>query len=219
MNSKEEKMYTFLRGYCEARNYFNSLLALPYARDMHDGLKRKSGEAYIIHPLGLATYGIDIGLSTDEIIATCLLHDVMEDTTSTLSDLRVSDKVKQSVQLLTFRRGNLLKPDALQIYYDHIKDDENATFVKLLDRYNNLQTMASVFTLAKIIEYTKETIDYIYPLMQEAKLRYPLKRNELNILKCNIESLVNTIEGMLEFVPDDMERARVRKTSFLNKAS
>ncbi len=217
MDDNTEKMYTFLRGYCEARNLSNSLLALPYARLMHEGEKRKSGESYLIHPLGVASYGINIGLNSDEMIATSLLHDVMEDTQSNLSDLPINNDIKRNVQLLTFKRNMLLaKKDALQCYYDAIKDSEVATFVKLLDRYNNLFSMAQVFTLPKIIEYTKETEDFIYPLIEEAKKRYPLRREELNILKINITSLINAVEGMLEFIPDN-ERNRIRnkKTSKL----
>ena len=74
--------------------------------------------------------------------------------------------------------------------------------------------MTQVFTLPKIIEYTKETEDFIYPLLEEAKKRYPLRREELNILKINITTLINSIEGMLEFIPES-ERTRMRnkKTS------
>lgn len=215
MDDNSYKMYTFIRGYCEARKLYNSLLALPYARLMHEGEKRKSGEDYLIHPLGVASYGISIGLNTDEIIATALLHDVIEDTTSNLNDLNVSNEIKKNVQLLTFKRNLLLtKKEALQCYYDAIKESEVATFVKLLDRYNNLFSMAQVFTLPKIIEYTKETEDFIYPLISEAKKRYPLRREELNILKINITSLINSVEGMLEFIPES-ERTRIRneKTS------
>ncbi len=217
MDDNTEKMYLFLKSYCETRKLYNSLIALPYAKVMHEGELRKTGEAYLIHPLGVASYGISIGLNTDEIIATALLHDVIEDTASNLSDLNVSSNIKKDVQLLTFKKNLLLeKKVALQFYYNAIKENEVATFVKLLDRYNNLFSIAQVFTLPKIIEYTIETKDFIYPLIEEAEKRYPSRREELNILRINITSLVNAVEGMLEFIPEnERTRTRNKKTSQL----
>ena len=208
MDDNTEKMYLFLKSYCETRKLYNSLIALPYAKVMHEGELRKTGEAYLIHPLGVASYGISIGLNTDEIIATALLHDVIEDTASNLSDLNVSSNIKKDVQLLTFKKNLLLeKKVALQFYYNAIKENEVATFVKLL---------AQVFTLPKIIEYTIETKDFIYPLIEEAEKRYPSRREELNILRINITSLVNAVEGMLEFIPEnERTRTRNKKTSQL----
>ncbi len=208
-----EKMYIFLKGYCEARGYQNSLNALPFAREVHKGEKRKSGEDYIIHPLGVALYGIDIGIDEDEYIATELLHDTVEDCNANLDNLNVSDEVKRNVMLLTFQKSLLLeKKEALSLYYDKIKESEIATFGKLLDRYNNLTTFMAVFTLPKIKDYVDETKEFIYPLIKEAQARYVDKSKELYVLKNNIYSLVTSAEGMLEFVPEGSSLVRHKKT-------
>ena len=61
--------------------------AYEYAKEMHNGQKRESGEPYITHPLAVATILIDLGMDTDAICA-ALLHDVVEDTEATYDDVK-----------------------------------------------------------------------------------------------------------------------------------
>lgn len=199
-----EKMYTFVRGYCEAKQYSNALKALPYARKMHEGQLRKGGDPYIVHPLGVCLYGINIGLDSDSKITTDLLHDVEEDVPECdLKSLDIEENIKRSLVLLNFKRYSLLaKKDALKIYYAKIAEDEDATYTKLIDRYNNLSTMAQAFSLEKMMDYIEETKNYVYPLLDKAKENYPERRAQTRILKNNIYSLVNSMEGILEYVPE-----------------
>ena len=61
--------------------------AFEFANNAHTGVKRKSGEPYIIHPIAVAKIVVEeIGLSATSIIA-ALLHDVVEDTDYTLEDI------------------------------------------------------------------------------------------------------------------------------------
>ena len=74
-----DKMYTYLRGFLIGANMENSLKALQFAREKHKGQIRKDGVPYIVHPLSMACYAVALGIKDDNIIATVLLHDVVED--------------------------------------------------------------------------------------------------------------------------------------------
>src|SRR4028118_889175 len=71
--------------------------------EAHKGMRRKSGEPYIYHPLAVAQIAIDeIGLGTTSIVA-ALLHDVVEDTDTTIADIErgFGQKVAQIIDGLT----------------------------------------------------------------------------------------------------------------------
>ena len=105
-----EKQYTYLKGFAMGLGWVATVNALAYARELHDGQQRKSGEPYIVHPLTMANHAIALGVHEDEIIATILLHDVCEDCGVQPKDLPVSKDVREAVRLLTRVKGEPLGP-------------------------------------------------------------------------------------------------------------
>ena len=74
--------------------------AFEFANEAHKGVRRRSGEPYILHPIAVAKIVVsNIGLGYKSIVA-ALLHDVVEDTTYTVDDLRIlfGDKVATVVE-------------------------------------------------------------------------------------------------------------------------
>ena len=98
----EEKMYTYLKGFAMGRGWSETMQALNYARKLHKGQARKSGEPYIIHPLTMACQAVSMGVNDDNIVAAILLHDVVEDCAVSVNDLPVNKEVKEAVHLLTY---------------------------------------------------------------------------------------------------------------------
>ena len=138
-----DKMYTYLRGYCVGARMEQSINALQYAREKHKGQTRKDGSPYIAHPLSMACYAVALGLRDDNVIATILLHDVVEDCNVTVDTLPVSNIVKQGVKYMTVKKlsANEDKVVTKQRYYKELLESREAIICKAIDRYNNLSDM------------------------------------------------------------------------------
>ena len=83
--------------------------AFKFARDAHQGIRRRSGEPYIMHPLAVATIvSQEIGLGSTSISA-ALLHDVVEDTDYTVEDIKAQfgEKIARIVDGLTKISGGI----------------------------------------------------------------------------------------------------------------
>lgn len=199
MNFGAEKMFTFLKGFFSGANMIESKKALVFARQQHEGQRRTSGEPYIIHPLTMACEAISLGIRDDNILATILLHDTVEDCNISINDLPVSDDIKRSVSFLTFKvNPGETKEEAKKIYYQNMIKDRSAAICKVLDRCHNVSSMAGTFTDERLRKYIRETKQYIYPLLKQTKETYPEFSDALFVLKYQITSLIDSIEACIK---------------------
>ncbi len=97
-----DEMYTYIRGFATALRMEQTLKALTFSSEKHQGQLRKSGKPYIVHPLTLACDAMSMGIKDDNVIVTILLHDVCEDCGVSLQELSVNDVARIGVQLMTF---------------------------------------------------------------------------------------------------------------------
>ena len=187
----EDRMYTYVKTYANAKNLYQTSKVLPYARRLHKGQVRKGKDniPYIYHPLLIACHALSLGLDDDNIISTALLHDVCEDCGVTVDELPVNDTTKEAMALLTKKR-DVNKEE----YYQKISQNPIATIVKLLDRCNNVSGMATGFSKEKIVEYIKETEKDVYPLLQRAKNEYPIYSNQIFLIKYHMTSVIEAIK-------------------------
>ena len=127
--------------------------AFEFANEAHKGVRRRSGEPYILHPIAVAKIVVsNIGLGYKSIIA-ALLHDVVEDTDYTVDDLKnlFGDKVATLVEGLTKIKTVLDNEDkAVQksMQAENFKrilltlnDDVRVVLIKLADRLHNCRTI------------------------------------------------------------------------------
>lgn len=197
MNYNSEKLYTFLRGAASISKMEQTLISLPYSREKHKNQFRDSGEPYILHPLMVACHISSLSdkediKNLDILISSALLHDVCEDCNTNISELPVNNEVKNIVKLLTFNiKDGESKEIAKNRYYNDILENRNATIVKLVDRCNNVSTMAGPFTKERMNKYIFETYKYIYPLLESAMIKYPTDSNQLFIIKYHLSSLID----------------------------
>lgn len=193
-------MYTRMRTLAQAENLPNAYKALAYARDMHQGENRKPSKfnnnspavPYIVHPLMMACHAHALGIRDDQVLATAMLHDVCEDCGIAPNDLPFPENIRHSVALLTKHEGQPTKE-----YYDGIMTDPCASIVKALDRCNNVSTMAQCFSREKLIEYIRETEQYVYPLLEHIKNEYLEYNDAVFVIKYQILSLIESIKAML----------------------
>ena len=127
--------------------------AFDFANEAHKGVRRRSGEPYILHPIAVAKIVVsNIGLGYKSIIA-ALLHDVVEDTDYTVDDLRslFGDKVATLVEGLTKIKTVLDNEDKAvkkSMQAENFKrilltlnDDVRVVLIKLADRLHNVRTI------------------------------------------------------------------------------
>jgi GTP pyrophosphokinase len=142
--------------------------AFNMAKEAHKGTRRRSGEAYILHPLSVARIvSKEIGLGSTSISA-ALLHDVVEDTDYTVEDIRAlfGDKIASIVDGLTkissgmFGENVSAQAENFRKLLLTMSDDIRVILIKIADRLHNMRTLSSM-SPTKQFKITGETL-YIY---------------------------------------------------------
>jgi len=157
--------------------------AFIFANTAHEGVRRKSGEPYIIHPIAVATVvARDLGLGATSVIA-AILHDVVEDTDYSVEDIRnmFGENVSRIVDGLTKLSGEMDTRQALTLkkMLMTLSDDVRVILIKLADRLHNMRTLESLQPL-KQLKVAGETLYLYAPLAHRLGL-YAIK-NELEEL-------------------------------------
>lgn len=207
---RSTKMFTFMRGVCSDGKHPNTARALGYARDKHSERTRASGEPYIIHPLSLACDAVGMNLNEDVLLATLLLHDVLEDEGALAMDLPVDEETKRAVECMTIRKmSGETKLETKTRYYKNLATNRYATIGKGFDRRHNLSTMAKDMTRASIVKNCFETWFFLLPLLKDSKLRWPEYSNQIHTLRTTLTGYVNTLSVVVNIdlsyknAPDD----------------
>ena len=186
-----DKMYTYLRGYLVGSQMKESMKALQYAREKHEGQTRKGGVPYIVHPLSMACYAVALGIRDDSIIATILLHDVCEDCGVAVEQLPFSADVKQGVKYMTITpfETDKDKLETKRRYYNNLLENKASVVTKALDRYNNLSDMPFALSAEAIGKNAAETEVWLLPILKEAKEKWADLADVLYVLRTNIRSV------------------------------
>lgn len=126
--------------------------AYRFAKEAHKGIRRRSGEPYILHPIAVAKIASqEIGLGSTSICA-ALLHDVVEDTDYTVEDIRqhFGDKIAQLVDGLTKISGGIfgdkasLQAENFRKLLLTMSEDIRVVLIKMADRLHNMRTLGSM---------------------------------------------------------------------------
>ena len=191
----EERMGTYISAYCDARQLYQTKKALAFAREKHEGQHRKGKEKipYIYHPLVVTCHAMALGLKEDDLLAACLLHDVCEDCGVAPEELPVGEAAREAVRLLTKPEGFRKTEEQERAYYDAIAGNRIAVMVKLLDRCNNVSSMAASFTDEHMAEYIAETKAYVEPLLERARKDYPEYSDQLFLIRYHMTSVLEAL--------------------------
>ena len=155
--------------------------AFKFARDAHKGIRRRSGEPYIMHPLAVATIvSQEIGLGSTSISA-ALLHDVVEDTDYTIEDIQAQfgEKIARIVDGLTKISGGIfgdkasLQAENFRKLLLTMAEDVRVVLIKMADRLHNMRTLSSM-PANKQYKIAGETL-YIYAPLAHRLGLYAIK--------------------------------------------
>ena len=161
--------------------------AFNFANQAHKGIKRRSGEPYIMHPIAVASIVCnEIGLGSTSICA-ALLHDVVEDTDYTVEDIEniFGPKIAQIVDGLTKISGGIFG-DRASAQAENFKkllltmsSDIRVILIKIADRLHNMRTLGSMLP-NKQYKIAGETL-YIYAPLANRLGLYKIKTELENL--------------------------------------
>jgi len=190
--------------------------AFNFARQAHKGVRRLSGEPYIMHPIAVAQIACkEIGLGSTS-ICSALLHDVVEDTDYTIEDIEniFGPKIAQIVDGLTKIAGGIFGEQASAQAENFKKllltmsDDIRVILIKICDRLHNMRTLESQ-PANKQYKIAGETL-YIYAPLAN--------RLGLNKIKTELENLSFRFEHPEEYkkIEDKLKSTQVSRDSLFD---
>ena len=175
-----------LESYLPADQVAQVLEAYEFGEAAHKGQTRKSGEAYITHPVAVAQELAEMHLDSEAICA-AILHDVVEDTPATLGEIQ--EKFGEDVALIVdgvskldqiqFRSRAEAQAESFRKMMLAMIEDIRVILVKLSDRLHNMQTLGAM-PAAKKKRIARETLDIYAPIAN---------RLGINRLKIQLEDL------------------------------
>lgn len=165
--------------------------AFEFARRMHEGQCRKSGENYIVHPVSVAIILARIPVDTSTVMG-ALLHDTIEDTPATPEEIEklFGEEVRKLVEGVTklgkfeFASKEDANAENFRKMFLAMADDVRVIMLKLADRLHNMQTLDSMKP-EKQMKKASETIEIFAPLanrMGMGKIRAELEDLSLKYL-------------------------------------
>ena len=190
--------------------------AFELAMEAHNGMRRKSGEPYILHPLAVARIvAEEMRLGTTAIVS-AILHDTVEDTNITLEDIEhlFGSKVCAIIDGLTkikdvFDHTSSLQAENFKKMLLTISDDIRVILIKIADSLHNMRTLESMRE-DKQLKVASETLYMYAPLAHRLGL-YSIK-SELEDL-----SLKYTHPEEYEEIIEKLRRTQAVRTRFINR--
>ena len=186
------------------------------AKEAHEGVRRRSGEPYLLHPIAVAKIVIEeIGLGVKSVVA-ALLHDVVEDTEYSVEDMEriFGPKIASMVDGLTKMSGVFNADTSEQAEYFRkvlltLSDDVRVILIKIADRLHNMRTLGAM-PMKKQIKITGETI-YLF-----APLAYRLG---LYSIKSELEDLCMKYRFPQQYaeITQKLQESEASRREFINK--
>lgn len=194
--------------------------AFNFAKEAHKGVRRRSGEPYILHPIAVAQIACgEIGLGSTSICA-ALLHDVEEDTDYTNEDLcnLFGPKIANIVEGVTKISGGIfgdrasLQAETFKKLLLMMSDDIRVILIKISDRLHNMRTLSSMLP-SKQYKIAGETLYIFAPIadrlglnkikteLENLSFKYEHPEDYAEILKKLDESHVERDEVIEKFTP------------------
>jgi guanosine-3',5'-bis(diphosphate) 3'-pyrophosphohydrolase len=204
------------------RSYNMEMIEKAYytANELHDGVRRRSGEPYICHPLAVARLLVDLGMDSES-LAAALLHDVVEDTPYTIDEVKsqfgadVALLVDGVTKLTKIQFSSIEEQQAenLRKMLLAMSQDVRVMIIKLCDRLHNMRT-GDAWPEQKRRDKALETMEVYAPIanrlgilnikeeLEDRSLHYldPVSYNEIKKLLSEHagEEFLTNVSGVIE---------------------
>ena len=226
-----EEFFEFLKTYLDEKQIAFVKKAYDFAAKMHADQKRRSGEPYIIHPIQVANILAQMKMD-EETLAAAFLHDVVEDTDTTLQQLKemFGAKVAMLVDGVT-KLGKIeyISKEERQIenyrkMFLAMAQDIRVVIIKLADRLHNMRTM-KYMPVHKQQSISKETLEIYAPLanrlgiytikweLEDMAFRYrdpELYYNLVEQVKTKRKEREAMINDAMETLRQELDRVNIR---------
>ncbi|MGZ8227258.1 MAG: RelA/SpoT family protein [Methylococcaceae bacterium] len=217
-----QRLCATLSGYLDQKQIDDCVRAYEFGASAHSGQFRKSGEAYICHPISVAISLAEMRMDANGIMA-AILHDVIEDTSISKKDLarEFSNEVAELVDGVT-KLSKIDSKSHAEAQAENVRKmflamgkDLRVIMVKLADRLHNMQTLG-VMPAEKKRRIARETLDIYAPIANRLGMNnirhkleslsfeamYPRRnailRNVVNKARGNRSKIVSTIETAIK---------------------
>lgn len=168
VSQAKQQLKTMIDAYLSASDVERVLEACDYADMAHDGVTRKSGEPYILHPIAVSCILAHMRLDAETLMA-ALLHDVIEDTDFTKEDITakfgrtVAELVDGVTKLSHSSDKEFNKAASFRKILQATLQDPRVIIIKLSDRYHNMTTLDALRP-DKRARIAQETFDVFVPM-------------------------------------------------------
>ncbi len=168
VSQARQQLKIIIDAYLDASDVERVLVACDYADQAHDGVTRKSGEPYILHPIAVSSILSHMRLDTETLMA-ALLHDVIEDTEFSKEDITekfgrtVAELVDGVTKLSHSSDKAYNKAASFRKILQATLQDPRVIIIKLADRYHNMTTLESLRP-DKRARIAQETFDIFVPM-------------------------------------------------------
>ena len=204
-----------------------------WAKELHEGQFRISGEPYIMHPVEVSKILVDLKLDKNTIVAS-FLHDILEDTNTTPEEMKekFGEDVLNLVQGVTklskyqFKSKEERQAENFRRMLIAMAQDIRIVVLKLADRLHNMRTL-SFMAANKQKKIAQETIDIFAPLanrlgmgkikaeLEDLSLRYlnPEKYYEIAKLVAETKAMRDsTVKSLIETISKELDKSKIKAT-------
>lgn len=207
-----EELMNFCKSYIESEEELNTIQrAYDYASEIHKNDVRKSGDAYMHHPLNVAYILTDLQADSDTISA-ALLHDTVHIGKADIKDIEknfgkdISDLVNGITKINNL---NVFTDSEMQInYYKKIiiglTEDVRIIIIKLAERCQNMRTLWAIKESSRK-EKAKETLEILVPIAHRLGLSKIKSELEVESLKYYKPEAFASVEELLDNTPEERE--------------
>ena len=189
-----EEMIDYIEINAKKENMPNTYLALSMAKKFYEGKFRTSGDPFVIHPLRVSAYLMDLGIMDDVTNAAALLHEKahwMKGADTYIRNSGISPEVTRIVDIVSDKEMPLSE------YYKRIQEEPKAILEKLANRAHTCTFLAKA-SYDEMEAYIRENQKYMVPMCKWAKNHLPEYAKQIELMQYHILSISNIVEAEIK---------------------